>query len=56
MSEWRPRDYYGVMRGMLSFLGIRGGRPIPPPPLRRRADAVTEEWVARHRAGRATAA
>jgi LPS sulfotransferase NodH len=49
------RDYYGVMQGVLAFLGIRG-RPVPPPPLRRQADALTEEWVARYRASRAAAA
>ena len=38
-------DYEATMKSVLTFLGISGN--IPPPPLARQADSLTEDWVGR---------
>ncbi len=38
-------DYESTMQTVLDFLGVRGD--IPPPPLKKQADATTEAWVER---------
>ena len=38
-------DYYNTVERVTSFLGVSGS--IPPPPLKKQADATTEEWVSR---------
>lgn len=38
-------DYEGTMRRVIGFLGLDAA--VPPPPLVRQADQVTEDWVER---------
>jgi LPS sulfotransferase NodH len=45
LYEDLDEDYPGTMRRVVDFLGVSGS--IPPPPLRKQADATTEEWVER---------
>jgi trehalose 2-sulfotransferase len=45
LYEDLDEDYHGTMRKVVDFLGVSGS--VPPPPLRKQADATTEEWVER---------
>jgi LPS sulfotransferase NodH len=45
------RDYASTVAAVARFVG-GGVGPVPPPPLERQADNLTEEWVRRYRAGR----
>ena len=44
--ETLAADYTAEVTRVLAGLGM-DGVPIPPPPLRRQADAITDEWIAR---------
>ena len=43
------RHYRRTLKAVLRYLGV-AERPIPPAPLERQADALTEEWVRRYQA------
>jgi LPS sulfotransferase NodH len=45
LYEDLDEDYHGTMRKVAEFLGVSGA--VPPPPLHKQADAITEEWVER---------
>ena len=46
LYEDLDEDYVNTMKRVVSFLGLTGD--IPPPPLKKQADTITENWIKRY--------